>query len=205
MDVKVKFCGITSIEDAEQAVEAGADAIGLMFYAGSPRHVSLQAAQAIERRLPPFILRVGVFVDAPAEDVFSAMHLCGLSMLQFHGEETPEYCRQFGMMTMKAFRVRNEDSLKEISKYDTDAYLLDSFVADKAGGTGKTFNWKLAASAVELGKPIFLAGGLTQENVAEAVRTVRPFGVDVSSGVESAPGKKDPAKMRAFMAAVRSV
>ncbi len=204
MDVKVKFCGITSVQDAEEAVEAGADALGFMFYSGSPRCVTLETAQAIERRLPPFIIRTGVFVDAPAEEVFSAMHSCGLNLLQFHGRETPEYCRQFGMMTMKAFRIRDAESLHEIPNYDTDAYLLDSYVPEKSGGTGETFNWNLVTQAEDFGKPIFLAGGLTPENVAEAVRTVRPFGVDVSSGVELSPGKKDPKKMRAFVAAVRS-
>ncbi len=204
MDVKVKICGITSIEDAEEAVEAGADALGFMFYPGSPRHVTLEAAQVIERRLPPFIIRTGVFVDAAAEEVFEAMHLCGLNLLQFHGHETPEYCRQFGMMTMKAFRVRGPESLLEIPKYTTDAYLLDSFVPGRQGGTGEMFNWNLAVEAKEFGKPIFLAGGLTPEIVGDAVKLVQPFGVDVSSGVESSPGKKDAAKMRAFVAAVRS-
>lgn len=204
MDVKVKICGITSIEDAEEAVEAGADAIGLMFYPGSPRHITQEQAQVIERRLPPFIMRVGVFADQPAEEVFSAMHTCGLNLLQFHGQETPEYCLQFGMMTMKAFRIRDASSLREIPKYQTDSYLLDSYVPGKAGGTGEKFNWELAVQAHEFSKPIFLAGGLTPVNVSFAVQTVKPFGVDVSSGVEISPGKKDPKKMRDFVAAVRA-
>lgn len=205
MDVKVKICGITSLDDAEEAVEAGADAIGLMFYPGSKRHVTLEQAQAIERRLPAYILRVGVFADQPPEDVFSAMHRCGLNLLQFHGSETPEYCLQFGIMTMKAFRVRDAQSLLEIPKYKTDAILLDSYVPGQKGGTGEAFNWNLAVEAREkFEKPVFLAGGLTPENVAVAVQTVRPFGVDVSSGVEESPGKKDSKKMRAFVAAVRS-
>jgi len=198
------MCGITSVGDAEAAVEAGADALGLMFYPGSPRRISLATAQAIERQLPPFIIRVGVFADPAPEDVLSAMHQCGLNLLQFHGQETPEFCGQFGIMTMKAFRIRDAHSLREIPNYQTDAFMLDSYVAGKAGGTGETFNWELAVEAGKFGKPIFLAGGLTPENVADAVRTVRPFGVDVSSGVEKAPGKKDPKKMRDFIAAVRS-
>jgi phosphoribosylanthranilate isomerase len=205
MDVKVKICGITSIGDAEEAVEAGADALGLMFYPGSPRCISVETAETIERRLPPYILRVGVFADPSPEDVFSALHRCGLNVLQFHGHETPEFCRQFGVMTMKAFRMRDAQSLLEIPGYATDAYLLDSYVRGKPGGTGEKFNWALAVKAAKFGKPIFLAGGLTPENVAEAVQMVKPFGVDVSSGVEASPGKKDPAKMRAFVAAVRSV
>jgi phosphoribosylanthranilate isomerase len=203
VDVKVKICGVTSVGDAEEAVEAGADLLGFMFYPGSPRRVTEEMAQTIERRLPPFIIRVGVFADPAPEDVFSAMHKCGLNLLQFHGRETPEFCRQFGMMTMKAFRIRDAESLREIPPYQTDAYLLDSYVAGKAGGTGETFNWELAVEAAKLGKPIFLAGGLTPENVAEAVRKVRPFAVDVSSGVEQSPGIKDPKKMRDFIAAVR--
>ena len=204
MDVKVKICGITSVGDAEAAVEAGADLLGLMFYPGSPRHISLETAQAIGRVLPPFIQRVGVFADPAAEDVFSAIHQCGLNLLQFHGHETPEFCQQFGVMTVKAFRIRGAHSLREIPDYRTDAFLLDSYVPGKAGGTGETFNWDLAVEAAKFGRPIFLAGGLTPENVAEAVRTTRPFGVDVSSGVEQSPGKKDAKKMRAFVAAVRA-
>jgi phosphoribosylanthranilate isomerase len=204
VDVKVKICGITSVGDAEAAVEAGADALGLMFYPGSPRCITVETAQAIERQLPPFIIRVGVFADPAPEDVFSAMHQCGLNLLQFHGRETPEFCRQFGLMSMKAFRIRDAQSLLEIPNYQTDAILLDSHVAGKAGGTGETFNWELAVEAKKFGKPIFLAGGLTPENVADAVRVVQPFGVDVSSGVEQAPGKKDPQKLREFIAAVRS-
>lgn len=203
VEVKVKICGITSADDAEEAVEAGADAIGLMFYPGSPRCITESMAQTIERRLPPYIMRVGVFADAEPEEVFSAMHKCGLNLLQFHGRETPDYCRQFGMMTIKAFRIRDAESLREIPSYPTDAYLFDSYVPDKPGGTGETFNWELAVQGMEFGKPVFLAGGLTPHNVADAVRKVRPFGVDVSSGVEFSPGKKDPQKMRAFIAAVR--
>jgi phosphoribosylanthranilate isomerase len=205
MDVKVKICGITSIGDAEEAVEAGANALGLMFYPGSPRCVTVETAEIIERNLPPYILRVGVFADPAPEDVFSAIHRCGLNMLQFHGHETPDFCRQFGIMTIKAFRIRDSQSLRDIPAYQTDAYLLDSYVPGKPGGTGEKFNWALAVEAAKFGKPIFLAGGLTPENVADAVRKVQPFGVDVSSGVEASPGKKDPAKMRAFIAAVRSV
>jgi phosphoribosylanthranilate isomerase len=204
MDVKVKICGVTSVEDAQAAVAAGADAVGLMFCPGSPRRIPVETAQAIERSLPPAVLRVGVFADPAPEEVFAVMRQCGLNLLQFHGRETPEFCRQFGLMTMKAFRIRDAQSLLEIANYQTDAVLLDSCVPGMAGGTGATFNWALAVEARKFGKPIFLAGGLTPENVAEAVRTVRPFAVDVSSGVEQSPGKKDAAKMRAFVAAARS-
>jgi phosphoribosylanthranilate isomerase len=202
MSVKVKICGITSVADALVAAEAGADLIGLMFYERSPRHISLAQATEISRALPPYISRVGVFVNPDADTVMRAISECGLSLLQFHGEETPAFCTQFGMMSMKAFRVRNADSLLALPEYETDAYLLDAYSPDAHGGTGARFNWELAVAAKQHGRPIFLAGGLTPENVAQAVKQVVPFGVDVSSGVESAPGKKDPAKVRAFIQAV---
>ena len=203
MDVKVKICGITSAADAEAAVQAGADALGLMFFPGSPRYISLGTAQDIARRLPAHILRTGVFANPDPSEVFAAIQVCQLNLLQFHGAETPEFCLQFGLMTMKAFPMKNADSLLALSAYQTDAFLLDSHVAGKPGGTGETFNWDLALEAKKLGKPIFLAGGLTPQNVAEAVRRTQPFGVDVSSGVEQSPGKKDAGKMRDFIAAVR--
>jgi phosphoribosylanthranilate isomerase len=203
VDVRVKFCGITSAADAEAAVEAGADALGLMFYPDSKRYISLQQAHEIARLLPPQILRTGVFVDPDPADVFAAIQHCQLNLLQFHGAETPDFCLQFGIMTMKAFRIRDADSLLPMSEYHTAAFLLDSHVEGKPGGTGETFNWDLALAAKKFGKPIFLAGGLTPENVAEAVRKVEPFGVDVSSGVEQSPGKKDVKKMQDFIAAVR--
>lgn len=204
VDVKVKICGITSIDDAQVAVEAGADALGLMFYPGSSRHISLERAESIARGLPPFILRVGVFADQPPEDVFAAMHYCQLTVLQFHGQETPDYCQRFGVMAMKAFRIKDAQSLLDLPNYRTEAYLLDSHVAGQKGGTGHAFNWALALEAKKFGKPIFLAGGLTPENVAEAVRIVQPFGVDVSSGVEDSPGKKNAQKVQDFINAIRA-
>jgi phosphoribosylanthranilate isomerase len=203
VDVKVKICGITSVGDAEAAVEAGADALGLMFFPGSPRYITLERAQEIARVLPPHILRTGVFADPKPADVFAAIQLSQLNLLQFHGSETPEFCLQFGIMTMKAFRIHDADSLLPMSAYQTDAFLLDSKVAGQLGGSGATFNWDVALAAKKFGKPIFLAGGLTPQNVAEAVRKVEPFGVDVSSGVEQSPGKKDAKKMQDFIAAVR--
>jgi len=204
METKVKICGITNLADAQAAVAAGADVLGFNFYEKSPRHVSLKSAAAISKQLPPFILRAGVFVNPAEELVVRAMRECGLGLLQFHGDEPPEFCVQFGLMSMKAFRIRNTASLKELPRFQTEAYLLDAFSSEARGGTGKKFNWDLAVEAQRFGKPIFLAGGLTPENVADAVRTVKPFGVDVASGVESAPGRKDAAKMRAFIAAARA-
>jgi phosphoribosylanthranilate isomerase len=159
----------------------------------------------IHRALPPFVLRVGVFVNPPEDLVMRALGDCGLSLLQFHGDEPSEFCTQFGAMSLKAFRIQNAESLVALENCHTDAFLLDAHSKNGLGGTGETFNWDLAVAAQKFGKPIFLAGGLTPSNVAEAVRQVQPFAVDVSSGVESAPGKKDVAKVRAFIEAVRAV
>jgi len=203
MSVKVKICGITNLADAQTALEAGADLLGFVFYEKSPRHVSVKAASGIVRQLPPFVARVGVFVNAREELISQALGECGLNVLQFHGDESPEDCLKFGVMSMKAFRVRDRASLKLFPAYQTDAWLLDAYAPDARGGTGATFNWDLAVEAQKLGRTIFLAGGLTPENVGVAVRRVRPFALDVSSGVEALPGKKDAAKVCAFIAAAR--
>ena len=203
MSVLVKICGITNLEDGLAAAEAGADAVGFVFHPASPRFITTEVAARILTQLPPSLVKVGLFVDAPAELVVRAIGECGFNLLQFHGEESPEYCLQFGVMTMKAFRIRDEASLAILDNYPTDAWLLDAYSPEAPGGTGKAFNWELAVQAVRRGKPVFLAGGLTPENVAEAVRQVRPYAVDVSSGVESAPGKKDPGKVRAFIRAAK--
>jgi phosphoribosylanthranilate isomerase len=203
MSVKVKICGITSVADGLAAAEAGADMIGLMFYERSPRNISFTTATEIANGLPPFIVKVGVFVNPTEDLVMRAIADCGVTLLQFHGEEPPEFCTQFGVMSMKAFRVRDAESLTVLPSYQTDAWLLDAFSPDAYGGTGAKFNWDLATEAKLMGRPIFLAGGLTPENVGAAVRQVQPFGVDVSSGVESAPGKKDHAKVREFVTAAR--
>ena len=203
MPVKVKICGITNLADGIAAAEAGADVLGFVFCEQSPRCVSIEAAAAIIRALPPFIVKVGVFVNAPGDSVVRAIRECGLNLLQFHGDEAPEYCLQFGLMSMKAFRIRDAASLQALRNYATDAWLLDAYNPDKLGGTGETFNWDLALEARTWGRPIFLAGGLTPENVAEAVRRAQPYAVDVSSGVEAAPGRKDHAKVKAFIQAAR--
>ena len=203
MSVTVKICGITSEADALAAAEAGADAIGLMFYEGSPRHVTLEQAKAISVALPQHVMRVGVFVNAEEAFVHQALTECMLNILQFHGDETPEECSRYPVMTLKAFRVQGEETLAQLEAYPSAGYLLDAYVKDALGGTGATFNWDLAVRAQEFGKPIFLAGGLTPENVAEAVRKVQPFGVDVSSGVEIEPGRKDAEQMRTFVSAAK--
>ncbi len=202
MTLKIKICGITNPGDAQAAVEAGANALGFMFHELSPRNVSLGAAANIIRGLPPFVARVGVFVNAAEPFIRQAIGECGIDTLQFHGEEPPEFCRQFApLKRYKSFRVRDGASLKALPQFDTDAWLLDSCVPEKLGGTGAQFNWDLAVEAKQLGRPIILAGGLTPENVAAAVRRVQPYAVDVSSGVESAPGRKDARKLRDFIVA----
>jgi phosphoribosylanthranilate isomerase len=204
METRVKICGITNLADAKAAAEAGADALGFIFYEKSPRFVSIEAAGEISKQLGSSPMRVGVFVNAPVEFIMRAITEAGLTLLQFHGDEPPDFCVQFGLMSMKAFRIRDAASLKEIPNYKTDAYLLDAFSSTTLGGTGEVFNWNLAIEAQQFGKPIFLAGGLTAENVADAVQTVQPFGVDVSSGVERAPGKKDHDQVRAFINAAKA-
>ena len=199
MSVKVKICGITNIEDAVMAAEAGADALGFMFYEPSPRHLKLFTAMEIIRELPPFVSRVGVFVNPSADVVRRAVEECGIDYVQFHGEEPPDFCAKFPVPVIKAFRIQDGDSLAQLQAYRTTAWLLDSFVPGKPGGTGERFNWDLAVKAKQLGRPIILAGGLTAENVGDAVKKVRPYGVDVSSGVDLLPGKKDSAKVRQFI------
>jgi phosphoribosylanthranilate isomerase len=204
MSVKVKICGITNTPDAIAAAEANADLVGFMFFDKSPRHIPIRTAAEIARELPQHILKVGVFVNPSEELVLSAIGACGLNLLQFHGDESAEYCGKFGLMNMKAFRIRDAGSLTTLTEYHTDAWLLDAYSPEKPGGTGEKFNWDIAVQAKQFGCPIFLAGGLTPENVAEAVAKVRPYGVDVSGGVESSPGKKDPAKIRAFVKAAKA-
>jgi phosphoribosylanthranilate isomerase len=199
----IKICGITSHEDARIAADAGAGAIGLMFYEKSVRAVTPEQAAQIVDGLTSFTARVGVFVNPSEELVWQAINAAGLTVLQFHGEEPPDFCLRFGLMTMKAFRIKDASSLDALTHYPTDAWLLDAYSASAHGGTGERFNWDLAVQAKNLGRPVVLAGGLTPDNVAAAITQVQPFGVDVSSGVESAPGKKDPDKVRAFISAAR--
>ena len=204
MSIKVKICGITSAQDANAAIEAGADALGFMFYEPSPRNLTIKAAREIIRSLPPFITKVGVFVDAAESTIREAISECALDAVQFHGNEAPDVCRRFPIKVIKAFRILDTGSLAGLSLYQTNAWLLDSFVSGKHGGTGAVFNWDIALQAKRLGTPIILAGGLTPENVVDAVRKVQPYAVDVSSGVESAPGRKDRDKMKSFITAAKS-
>lgn len=201
---RVKICGITRVEDAVAAARLGADAIGLMFYPESPRAVSADQARRIVRALPPFVAAVGVFVDPAPEEVRAALAAVPLHLVQFHGDETPEFCAQFAVDYLKAVRVRpGLDLIQYAARHaGAKALLLDAFVQGAHGGTGQTFDWSLIPGALPL--PVVLSGGLDPGNVAEAVRRVRPWAVDVSSGVEAARGIKDPQKIAAFIQGARS-
>ena len=207
---QVKTCGLTNLQDALIAVEAGADLLGFIFYPPSPRAVTPERARAIAEavRNAGFPVRlVGVFVNESLEDVRETVSRCGLDYAQLHGAESPRTVAALvdeGIAVIKAFRVRDGVSLGEMARSRATAYLLDAYVAGKPGGTGCTFDWRLAVQAASQ-FPVLLAGGLTPENVARAVRTVTPWGVDVASGVEAAPGRKDPDQVRRFVAAVRRV
>jgi phosphoribosylanthranilate isomerase len=204
-NVKVKICGITSLADAVNATETGADALGFMFYAPSPRNIEPAKVQEIIKDLPAFIKKVGVFVDAEIPFIQKIVEQTGIDTVQLHGNESPSFCDQLsGLTVYKAFRVQDEDSLKQLKTYSVNAWLLDSFTPGVFGGSGATFNWDIALEAIKLGTPVILAGGLTPENVAEAIRKVRPYGVDVSSGVEISRGKKDPEKVRNFVRNAKS-
>ena len=196
--VKVKICGITNLDDALLAVDAGADALGFVFFGPSPRNVSPEQASAIIRRLPPFIQTVGLFVNESLSTINETADACGLDIIQLHGEESPDFCIGVKRRVLKALRVRNITSLEPMASYRVSAFLLDAWSPNARGGTGKTFNWDIAASAAKDGK-IVLAGGLTTGNIADAIRQVRPYGVDVSSGVEVTPGKKDAVKINEFI------
>jgi phosphoribosylanthranilate isomerase len=202
---RVKICGITRVEDGLVAARAGADAIGLVFVAGSPRHVSLERAREIAHALPPFVATVALFVNPTVDEVEAVLNRVRPDFLQFHGEETPDFCRGFGVPWLKAFRVRpGVDLLQSAAPHgDARGWLLDAWSAAAHGGTGERFDWNLIPP--DLPRPVVLAGGLTPANVAEAVRRVRPWAVDVSSGVEAEKGIKDAALIAAFIKEARNV
>ena len=200
----IKICGITRTEDALAVAHSGANAIGLVFYAPSPRYVTPLKAAELMRALPPFVMSVGLFVDAPANEVTQILAQVRVDLLQFHGDESPAYCRQFGVPYLKALRVRPGMDLLQYARdyHDAKALLLDAYVEGTPGGTGATFDWALIPKNLPL--PVVLSGGLTAENVTAALQAVRPWAVDVSSGVESSKGIKDAAKIAAFVTGVRN-
>lgn len=198
MSLRVKICGITNMDDALVAVDAGADALGFIFYPESPRCVQPETAARIIEALPPFVQTVGLFVNADPARINDICTTCRLDNIQLHGDESPEFCKSLGRRVMKSFRIKNLSSLEPMKNYNVSALVLDAYSPHAYGGTGLTFNWDIAAVAKQYGR-IILAGGLTAENVRTAVDAVSPYAVDVSSGVESSPGKKDAAKVRAFV------
>ncbi|MEK7881041.1 MAG: phosphoribosylanthranilate isomerase [Deltaproteobacteria bacterium] len=215
MRAKVKICGITNLDDALFAAESGADALGFVFWKKSPRFVEPSVVKAIVKALPPFVSCVGVFVDEEASRVNGIARQAGLSCVQLHGSETPEFCRGMELRVIKAFRIKvtpfykgglggikQGNDIASLSGYDVSAFLLDSYSEGAPGGTGKVFDWDCAIEAKKYGK-VILAGGLTPGNIEEALRKVGPYGVDVSSGVESSPGKKDKVKVKEFIRLVR--
>jgi phosphoribosylanthranilate isomerase len=204
MAVRVKICGITRLQDLHAACEAGADALGFVFYEKSPRHLSVDAAAALVREVPPFVQAVGLFVNADPAFIERVLEAVPLDLLQFHGDESPADCARHGRAWIKAVRVnRDTDLLKCAADFDAArGLLLDAFVPGVPGGTGERFDWSLIPA--HLPKPVILSGGLTPDNVAEAVRTVRPWAVDVSSGVEAAKGIKDAHKVAQFIARAKA-
>ena len=205
--MKVKVCGITSYEDAAMALDQAVDALGFNFFPSSPRYVSPAEARSIICRLPPLITTVGVFVNVSSAGSLMATALrSGVQVLQLHGDETPEYCNELSgcLPLIKALRIGNDGVREDIEAYPVQAFLLDSRDDALFGGTGRSFNWK-AAAQIKRVRPIIVAGGLRPDNVGEAIRALDPYAVDVCSGVESKPGKKDPGKLKAFMNEVRNV
>jgi phosphoribosylanthranilate isomerase len=204
--MKVKICGITSYEDAVLALDQGVDALGFNFFPRSPRYVHPTVARRIIERIPPFTVNVGLFVQAPQpEDVVEAARVARVQVLQLHGDESPEYCRELGAWPLiKAVRIGSEPIDQNLEDYPVQAFLLDSRDDVLFGGTGKSFDWEQALAIKKL-RPVILAGGLRPDNVAKAIHAVMPYGIDVCSGVESAPGKKDGGKLKDFMNEVRNV
>ena len=199
--LKVKVCGITNLEDALLSVKYGADALGFVF-TQSPRKISPEVARDIILELPPFIFKVGVFVNSPLDEVKGIKSFCGLDLVQLHGDEEPDYCSSLAPWVIKAFQVKDESILSILPQYRVKAYLLDTYSESRRGGTGKVFNWEIAHRAKGLGW-VILAGGLTPDNVSEAILKADPYAVDVSSGVESQPGRKDPLKLSSFLHRVK--
>ncbi len=197
--VKVKICGITNIEDAIAAIDSGADALGFVFFKGSPRYVAPERVSDIIRKLPAFVSTVGVFVDEPVREIERIISTTCIDIIQLHGDETPESCHA-SRRAIKAIRIKSIDSLEPLKTFRdrVSAFLLDAYTPDSLGGTGVRFNWDIAVDAKLFGR-IILAGGLTPDNIQAAIQHVNPYGVDVSSGVEKEKGKKDRRKMKLFI------
>ncbi len=203
---QIKICGITNKIDAINAAKLGVEMLGFVFYKKSKRYVEPMVVEDIANELPPSLGKVGVFVDEEKDEVIETAENASLEMLQFHGDETPEYCASFRdrYKVIKAFRLKDKKDLKKVNDYDVDFYLFDTYRRDSVGGTGETFDWKILKD-FEVLKPVILSGGLNPENVGRAISQIRPYGVDVSTGVEESPGKKSAALMKMFVEKVRKV
>lgn len=202
--VKVKICGITNLEDALVGARAGCDALGFVFCKKSPRYILPEKAKEITDSLPKRIVKIGVFVNAKKKEILRIAKLCKLDILQFHGDESPEFCSSFkNYKIIKAFRIKKDIDLKDVLRYKTFAYLFDAFVVSQSGGTGKKFDWDLLKYLEDVRQPIFLSGGLDAACVRRAVMNVRPDWVDASSSLEKKPGKKDKKKIKSFVRAAR--
>ncbi|MDD5610990.1 MAG: phosphoribosylanthranilate isomerase [Candidatus Omnitrophica bacterium] len=204
--IKVKICGITNLEDAQASIDAGCDALGFVFYKKSPRYIRPQIVAEIIKHLPAKLIKIGVFVNAKEEAIKRIAKLDHLDMLQFHGNESPGFCRKFKKYkVIKAFRIKDKIDLPMIARYKTFAYLFDTFVKSKIGGTGRKFDWKLLRHLDGLKQPVFLSGGLTAKNVKRATRSFKPAWLDASTSLEKYPGKKDSNKIRNFIRAAKGI
>ncbi len=202
--MKVKICGITNYEDASAAVDLGVDALGFIF-AKSPRRIETETARRIIQSLPPFVMSVGVFVNQKPEEIEETVKECGLDLVQLHGDESPVICERLMPRVIKVFWLKDESSLDGIKPYigKVRGLLFDTFSKKERGGTGKTFDWDLAIKGKKMGMPVILSGGLNPSNIAEAMRVVKPFAVDVNSGVEKSPGQKDHALIKGLMKTIK--
>ena len=200
---KIKICGITNIEDAQVAANYGADALGFIFYNQSKRYVEPQVAKAIIAQVPPFIKTVGVFVNQSLEEIIKIRQEAGIDVAQLHGDENVEFCRSIPFRSIKVIRVKGKSDLNEVAQYPDQAILFDTYSDEEYGGTGRSFDWEIL-KGLSLPNKIILSGGLTPDNVLEAVKIVRPYAVDVSSGVEDRPGKKDYMKIKRFIEAIKN-
>ncbi len=203
---RIKICGMTDIGEVEQAVQAGVDALGFIFVEKSPRYIDPEKAREIISTLPPFVDAVGVFMDQEAEQVEEIVQYCGLTLIQLHGSESPEYCGRFSERVIKAFQVHPGMGAEVLSPYEdvVSGFLLDTYDKDQGGGTGKTFDWSIIEK-LHPQQPVILAGGLGVENVARAIEQVKPFAVDVNSAIETEPGRKDPELITKLIEAVAAV
>ncbi len=200
---RIKICGITNMEDAEAAVGFGADALGFIFYKGSKRYVDPETAGGIISTLPPFLTTVGVFVNQDLNEIREIMGKTGINAVQLHGDEDPQFCNSVPTKVIKVFRVKDTLDPGKVAQYPVQAILLDTYSDDEYGGTGRSFDWTIIED-MRLPKKVILSGGLTPDNVSEAVRIVNPYAVDVSSGVEAEPGKKDHQKLKNFIEAINN-